>query len=172
MHYDLTTIRLHWITVILVTLLWLIGQTANMIPNGAIQDAYWSMHVLLGFLLVFVLICRFLWRASAGHTLLPADDGVSQTIAKMSHYLLYSLMLLVTALGLLNAFIRGYDIFGITHLPRLAWPDWKPIISDLHELVANALIIVALLHAAAALVHHLIMRDDILRRMISRSTLK
>jgi len=172
MRYDLTTIRLHWLTASLVALLWLIGQAADLVQKGALQNAFWSMHVFLGFFLSLVLIGRFLWRASAGHTPPPVSYGMSQTLAKMSHYLLYSLLLLAVGLGLLNAFIRGHDIFGIVHLPRLAWPDWKPIVGDLHEWVANALIIVALIHAVIALVHHFVLRDDVLRHMTSRSNLK
>jgi hypothetical protein len=35
--YDLTTIWLHWTTVGLVAILWLIGQTADWIPSGPVR---------------------------------------------------------------------------------------------------------------------------------------
>jgi len=172
MHYDPTTIKLHWLTAILVAALWLIGQTADFIPKGALQNASWSIHIILGGLLTFVLIWRLLWRASGGHQLPPANEGLLQTFTKLAHYMLYSLLLLVTALGLMNAFIRGFNLFGIAKLPQLGSPDWKRPISELHELGANVLMLVALLHSAIALGHHFIKHDDILRRMIFRSSPK
>jgi cytochrome b561 len=39
---------------------------------------------------------------------------------------------------------------------------------DIHELAANALVILAAFHAAAALVHHWILRDRTLVRMLPR----
>jgi len=172
MRYDLTTIRLHWLTALLVVLLWGVGQTADLLPKGSIQNAYWSVHVVLGFVLALVLMCRLLWRASAGHRVLPVEEGVLQTVAKLNHYLLYSLLLLVISLGVMNAFIRGYDLFGVVKLPQIGDADWKRSINDLHELAANSLILVAFFHAAAALFHHFVKRDDVLRRMMSESTEK
>jgi cytochrome b561 len=37
-----------------------------------------------------------------------------------------------------------------------------------HERLANALLILAFLHAAAALVHHFMLHDQALRRMLPR----
>src|ERR1700677_3632827 len=56
--YDGVTISLHWITALLVVVLWVIGQTADSLPKGALQSAYWSTHVVLGFTLVFVVLYR------------------------------------------------------------------------------------------------------------------
>jgi cytochrome b561 len=41
-------------------------------------------------------------------------------------------------------------------------------VEELHSWSANLLLIVAGLHAAAALVHHFVLKDDILRRMLAR----
>jgi hypothetical protein len=54
-HYDRATIVLHWLTAALVVVLWIIGQTADWTPRGPIQTAYWSIHVVLGFVLAIAL---------------------------------------------------------------------------------------------------------------------
>jgi len=41
-------------------------------------------------------------------------------------------------------------------------------IGKLHETVANAILLVAALHAAAALFHHYVLRDSTLRHMLPR----
>ena len=38
-------------------------------------------------------------------------------------------------------------------------------VKEVHEVLSNALLFLALAHAAAALFHHWILRDDVLRRM-------
>ena len=41
-------------------------------------------------------------------------------------------------------------------------------VTEIHEIAANALVIVASFHAAAALVHHFVFRDNTLIRMLPR----
>ncbi len=38
--YDRTTIVLHWFTAVSVVVLWIIGQTADWIPDGPVNTAY------------------------------------------------------------------------------------------------------------------------------------
>jgi cytochrome b561 len=42
----------------------------------------------------------------------------------------------------------------------------RRLIGDWHALAANAIMIVAALHAAAALFHHYVLHDRVLRRML------
>src|ERR1700693_5403637 len=93
--YDRTTIGLHWTTAILVVLLWIIGQTADWIPNGPVNTDYWSVHVVLGFALAVVIAWRMIWRNSGGRRLPAADTGVLHVAAKATHRGLYLLLLVV-----------------------------------------------------------------------------
>ena len=71
-------------------------------------------------------------------------------------------------LGLFNTWVRGDNLFDAFSLPSFA-PGNKPLrhqVEDLHALAANALLAVAALHAAAALAHHFIFKDAVLRRML------
>ena len=112
MHYDLRTIALHWLTAGLVIALWTIGQTADFIPRGPWRGAYWSLHFVLGFLFVAVLLVRIVWRGSGGRRLPPAESGLLQLIAVATYYLLYALMIAVAGLGVANAFAHGVSIFA------------------------------------------------------------
>lgn len=164
--YDRTTITLHWITAVSVVLLWISGQTADWIPDGPVHTAYWSAHLLLGFTFAVVLACRITWRASRGRRLPAADPGLLQAFAKATHYLLYALLLTVVSLGIVNAFVRGYDLFGLVKLPQLGELAWRRPITDWHGLAANLVLGLALLHAAAALVHRYLWHDGVLGRML------
>ena len=70
-HYDPTTVWLHWISVGLIVVLWVIGQTADLVPRGLLRSGIWSTHVVLGFLTAFVLLTRVAWRAHFGRVLSP-----------------------------------------------------------------------------------------------------
>jgi len=166
MGYDRTTIALHWGTAVLVPLLWVIGQTADWIPDGWLNTDVWSVHVALGFAFAVMLAGRITWRASNGRHLPPADRGALQSLAKTTHCLLYGLLVAVAASGIVNAFVRGYNMFDLFSLPQLGNLDWRRPITYWHGLAANVLLGLALFHAAAALVHHYLWEDGVLSRML------
>jgi cytochrome b561 len=164
--YDRTTISLHWITAGLVAVLWIIGQTADWLPDGVLNTDYWSIHVVLGFALAAVIAWRMIWRNSGGSRLPAADAGVLQVVAKATHYGLYLLLLVVVVLGLVNAFVRGYNLFDLVSLPQVGDRAVRKPITHWHGFAANLLLGLAGLHAAAALFHHYILRDSVLARMV------
>lgn len=164
--YDRTTIALHWVTAASVVVLWIIGQTADWIPHGPANTAVWSVHVVLGFGLAAILAWRIGWRFSGGRRLPAADAGMLQAFAKLTHYLLYALLLVVIVLGVVNAFVRGYNLFDLVSLPQVGDRAWRRPITNWHGLAANILLGLALFHAAAALVHHYLWHDGVLKRMV------
>jgi cytochrome b561 len=167
-HYDGTTIALHWLTAFLVIALWIIGQTGDWPPRGAVRDDYWSVHVALGFVLTLVLAWRILWRSFRGRRMPPADSGLLHFLAEIMHYALYLTLLVVIGLGVVNAFVRGYELFGLAHLPQIGDPELRRPITHWHGLGANLLLILALSHAAAALLHYYVVKDRTLQRMLPR----
>ena len=166
--YDPTTIWLHWMTVGLIGALWAIGQTADWIPRGPFRSGVWSIHVVLGFATAFVLLTRIAWRAQFGRVLPPADTGVLHAVAKATHYILYVLLSAVVVLGIVDASYRGFNLFGVWSLPQIGTGDAaiRRSINDWHELAANLTIVVALLHAMAALMHQYVWRDHLMKRMM------
>ena len=164
--YDPTTVRLHWLTAGLVATLWILGQTDDWWPKPYSAVA-WSFHVSLGLVLAIVLVTRLVWRARFGATPPPADVGILQWIATTTHYALYALLFAVVGTGLANASYRGYSVFDLWHFPQFGTGDraMRRSINGWHELAANATLVLALVHAAAALVHHYLWRDELIRRM-------
>jgi cytochrome b561 len=165
-NYDRTTISLHWITAGLVVVLWIIGQTADWFPDGPLNTDYWSIHVVFGFALAIMIAGRIIWRNSGGRRLPAADTGVLHVVAKATHYGLYLLLLAVVALGIINAFVRGYNLFDLVSLPQVGDRAMRKPITHWHGFAANLLLGLAGLHAAAALFHQYIIRDSVLARML------
>lgn len=166
--YDGVSIALHWLTAGLVVTLWTLGQTIDFFPKGAPKIDARSTHFVLGATLGIVLLIRVTWRASAGRRLPRAHPGWIGVSAKLVHYGLYLLLGVTVVLGIFNAWQRGDVFFNIWTIPKLVPGDvaLKRILEDLHSDFADIVLIVAGLHAAAALAHHYLLRDSVLRRML------
>jgi cytochrome b561 len=166
--YDGVSIVLHWLTAALVVILWTVGQTLDFFPKGAPKVDARSVHITLGATLGVVLLVRMLWRASAGQRLPLANAGWLGVTAKIVHYGLYVLVGATVALGIFNAWQRGDTLFNLYTIPKLVPGDLalRRALQELHGDFADAVLIVAGLHAAAALAHHYLLRDRVLRRML------
>ena len=164
--YDATTIRLHWLTAFIVLLLWTLGQISDLFPHGLINSGLWSVHVVLGFLLVPLVLFRIVWRHTGGTRIDRSGYGALYVVTKAAHYVLQGLLILAIALGVANAFIRGYNLFGIVSLPHIGDSTLRRPVTEAHELAANVLLVLVGLHAAVALFHHYALGDDVLQRML------
>jgi cytochrome b561 len=166
--YDPLSIFLHWLTAALVVIVWTLGQTLDFFPKGAPKIDARSMHIVLGASLALVLLVRLSWRASAGRSLPPADSGWLGGVAKLVHYGLYALLAVTLMLGIFNAWQRGDVLFNLYTIPKLVPGDraLQRTLGWLHADFADAVLIVAGVHAAAALAHHYLLRDSVLRRML------
>ncbi|MBS9719578.1 cytochrome b/b6 domain-containing protein [Tianweitania sp. BSSL-BM11] len=106
-----------------------------------------TVHVAVGVSVLVLTLLRLALRISVG---VPAVDGTgwSRVIAKVGHKVLYLLMIAVPAIGAVTWFERFSEL------------------GDVHAILANALMLVALGHALTALFHQFILKDGLLMRMI------
>jgi cytochrome b561 len=93
--------------------------------------------------------------------------------ARIAHYSLYALLVAVPVAGIVLQFARGdaLPLFGIAEIssPWLKDRAFAHSVKEVHEVLAHALVILAAIHAAAALIHHWIFRDRTLVRMLPHS---
>ncbi len=163
---------LHWTAAFCVLLAWAIGSIGEDIPRTA-EAAALSIHMSLGLAVLAILVLRLVWRfAGSPHVQATRFSPWSDYLASISHWLLYSLMAAVPVTGILLQFVRGraVSVFGLLHMAS-PWSAARALahsIKDLHEVLANALLILAALHIVAALFHHFVLRDRTLVRMLPR----
>ncbi|MDX8350656.1 cytochrome b [Cognatiyoonia sp. IB215446] len=139
-------------------------------------DAY-QLHKSLGFILFLTVITRGVMRLHSGAPSFPADMSALERVAARSvQVALYGLMLGVPITGWLLASSSTLGlptiVFGLFELPHPLGPDAarEAFLGTLHWAGAWAVIGLAGLHIAAALKHHLVDRDDVLRAMLPRFT--
>ena len=147
--------------------LWLVGQSIDWFPRGTPRVNVRSLHITAGVLLALVLVLRLAWRRSGGVKLPAADPGPAGKAAIGVHHLLYLLLAGAVLAGLAAVWIRGDTLFNLFTVPAFD-PGNKALreqAGELHELLANSLLVLAALHGAAAVWHHLHLKDGVLRRM-------
>ena len=92
---------------------------------------------------------------------------------RLAHYALYLLLAAVPVVGIVTQFARGetLSVFGLYEIAS-PWAKDRAFarsVTEIHEIAANALVVPAALHAVAALVHHWVLRDRTLVRMLPGS---
>lgn len=170
LRYDAVTIRLHWATAILVAVQWLGAELSDDLFGRAGHALYWSIHITLGVALTIVVALHIWWRMTRGMRLPDANVGHWNTASHAMHALLTALPVLIVVLGYGIVFAHGWTIFSVLTIAPLPGSSRAiaRTIHGIHEWCAHILVILAVGHAAAALVHHHLWRDDVLKRIVPR----
>jgi len=163
---------LHWLTVVLVVAAWALGTFDDAFPKGAARAAGLFVHISAGVAILVALVARVLWRmVDPPPRPTPALLGAwMDTAGRLAHYALYALLVAVPITGIVLQFARGnaLPLFGFAEIPSpwIADRTYARSVKEVHEVLANALAVLAVFHAAAALVHHWVLRDRTLARML------
>ena len=162
----------HWLTALFVIAGWLLGTFLDDIPKGPQREFGLLTHMTLGQCVFVLVIVRLIWR----HTNPPPPPEKTrygrllEISATLNHYVLYALLLAVPLLGVIVQLKRGnpLPIFGFGEFAS-PWPNDRSVarsVLGVHQCCANAVLILAGVHAVAALVHHYAFRDRTLTRML------
>ena len=113
--YHPIQVTFHWLVVLLVAAVFVMGKSMSGLPNNANKLAPLAMHMGVGIFTLVVLVARFIARlklpkpehATAGNAFLD-------WIGKAVHYALYLLVFLMTVSGLSLSMQAGLDpiVFG------------------------------------------------------------
>lgn len=161
----------HWIMFLLVVAMLCVGF--YMVGLEATPDKFkiYGWHKSFGATLLFLALLRVLWRFTNPVPLLPKHLNSAQRFAaKATHILLYTLLIVMPLSGWLMSSAAGFSVsfFGLFTLPNLIAADKEVLafLKEAHEILALLLIGLAMLHIAAALLHHFYYKDNVLRRML------
>ncbi|MGU3285122.1 cytochrome b [Methylobacterium mesophilicum] len=182
--YTVVAILLHWTSALCV--LGLIGMGLTMTHAGLApmrQFQLYQWHKSLGITVLALTVLRLAWRLTHRPPAHPAAmPSHERAMGSMAHGLLYLLLVGLPLTGWAVVSLSPFNIptvlYGLVpwpHLPLEAFVPDKAAAEGLLKLVHayGAWLLTALLavHVIAALRHHLILRDDVLRRMLpSRTT--
>jgi len=130
-----------------------------------------TVHKAFGVVAAVLVLARLVNRLCHQIPALPGDlSRLQKFVAKASHWLLYLLLFAMPISGYLMQYVAGrpIDVFGWFRLPAALTVDIEnyAVFRELHGWLAIALLALVVLHVAAALHHHFIRKDKVLKSML------
>lgn len=171
--YSGGVIALHWLTVVLIVAVYASMELREFFPKGSVpRETLKTLHYILG-LTVFTLVAvRILAHlVSVKPLILPQPPAWQIVAARVMHVALIAFMIAMPLLGWLILSAEGDPIpFWGLELPPLVAPDkdFAEQLEEIHETLGNVGYVLIGAHAAAALIHHYLLRDNTLSRMLPR----
>ncbi|RJX75511.1 cytochrome b [Vibrio sinensis] len=168
--YNLIAKMIHWLSAIVVIAMFAVGLW--MVDLSYYSEWYRTAphwHKSIGILFAALTLFRLIWKAV---TLSPKVEGKTYEImlAKLVHTLMYWVIFILLASGYLISTEdgRSIDVFDWFSVPGAGalFEGQADIAGEVHFYAAWILIIMASVHALAAIKHHIIDKDNTLRKMI------
>jgi cytochrome b561 len=170
--YGLVAIALHWVVAIAVVGLFALGLW--MVELSYYDHWYRrapEIHKSIGILLFAAMLLRLAWKLTNPSPAAASGVGAREHLAaRIAHGLLYALLFAIMISGYLisTADGRAIEVFGWFSVPAtLSGIDGQEdIAGEVHLILAVTTIVIAAVHALAALKHHFLNRDRTLLRML------
>lgn len=177
--YSSVAISLHWLIAILLVGLVVLAKVMNSFEdNDPFRFELIQWHKSFGIMVLLLVVCRLLWRLTHRPPRLPSGlSKLERFGASGAHLVLYLLMFAIPLSGWIMVSASPLnlktELFGLIpwpHLPAVSeLPDKAAIAEqfvEYHHLLAQGLMIVVVLHVAAALRHQFFLKDNVMSRML------
>ncbi len=167
--YGWISILLHWVTAIVIILLWFIGK-GILDASTEEANAQRQLHVSIAASAWIVILLRVIWRLRSGHPHIKGQSQFIHQVAKITHYVMLIAILLMLLSGPMMVWSGGHSIliFGWLSIPGPVGESES--IRDfawfIHSNSALLLLWLVLLHIGGALKHLMFHSDDTIARMI------
>ncbi|MEM7404541.1 MAG: cytochrome b [Pseudomonadota bacterium] len=173
-NWGLAARGLHWLMAAAIVGMLVLGHVMVEYPMSVTKLKLYAWHKSIGVTILALLLIRMLWRVIDERPQLPDGMGrAARRLARLTHVLLYLLMLVVPLSGLLINTASGFplNVFGLFKIPPLMASDeqWQLVGEWAHVIAGSVLAALVIGHVAAALHHHFVRRDDLLKRMWRKS---
>jgi cytochrome b561 len=141
-------------------------------PKSAIANFFIAgLHEPIGIITFIFAVLTISWRLMNVKPIFPLDmPSWERFSARSVHLLLYLVMLVMPLSGLLMTVAGGHppSFFGLFQIPEFMAPNkaLSGFLWGIHESTAYAIVVLVGVHILAALKHHFIDRDNVLKRML------
>jgi cytochrome b561 len=165
--YGSVAVAFHWLTAVLVLAAFVVG------PGGSEQQVYSAakdfdrqIHEVLGLTVFSLTLLRLVSRAFAPAPQLPSAPRWMNRISTLVQGLLYTLLVATPVTAIAGAWLEGHPLtLGILGDVSPMIPEAHAAgqaVAKIHTILGDALVWLAGFHAAAALFHHFVLRDEVL----------
>lgn len=173
-HYGIITKFLHWSIALLIFFqFYLVYWKRNYLPeNSEIAKFYINdLHKPIGILILILAILAILWKLINIKPHFPFGMSRYEKFAANNvHLLLYLTLIIMPLSGLLMTVAGGRppNFFGLYQIPQFmnVNKDLSEVFWHLHEITGVIIVVLVAIHVLAALKHHFIDHDTVLKRML------
>ena len=165
----------HWFVVVLFIGQFVVAENmGEMRPDETwLSFGKWSLygfHKSVGVLLIFIVLLRLTWKLYNKQPAHPEGTTKLQALAADgAHWALYGVMIAFPVSGYMMSMAGGHGIsfFGLVNVPDLIGQSktLAGIAHETHEILGGVTYALVGLHVAAALWHHFVKKDNVLKRM-------
>ena len=168
------SIVLHWLSALVIVGLFVLGLW--MVDLTYYDDWYRTapdIHRSVGILLLIATVLRLVWiKTNVTPAVLQNHKTWERQAAHFAHNAMYALLFAIMISGYLisTADGRSINVFDWFEIPASLHgiKNQEDIAGEIHFILAVSLIALAAIHAAGALKHHFIDRDNTLKRIIGK----
>lgn len=170
-HFGIVAKGLHWLMAALVLFMLGLGVYMTSLEPSPALFKYFALHKSIGIVILALVFARLLWR-TINQTPKPLahHKRAEKIAARAIHYFFYAALIALPLSGWIMSSAKdfGVSVFNLFTLPHLVGPDEQLANTSvsIHVVLAYMLMAAIALHAAGALKHHFIDRDETLRRML------
>ena len=173
--YSTVAIVLHWLLALFLLGMLAMGTDMADLPFSPWRLKLYNWHKWAGVTILVLSVLRLVWRLTHRPPALPVaiESAMPSWQLKAyhaTHVALYALFFIVPLVGWAYSSAAGFPIvlFGVLPLPDFvpASKELAELIKPWHEITATVLAALVLMHVGAALKHHFIDKDGLLKRMM------
>jgi cytochrome b561/polyisoprenoid-binding protein YceI len=181
LRYDAIAMLLHWVTALAVLGLIAMGLVmTDLKPGSHLQFSLYQWHKSVGITVLALSILRLGWRLAHRPPELPAAmPPWEKTVSHLTHWGFYVLLLAMPMTGWATVSASPLNIptvlYGVLPWPHLPWLPGlenkkavEEVLEDIHGAGGNVMIGLIVLHVAAALRHRILLKDQVVQRMLPR----
>jgi cytochrome b561 len=159
---------LHWVVVLMLVGLVIAGLIIADMERGPDKDQLEGIHISVGLLLLAIMTLRLVWKLrNPSPADAPGAPAWQNSAAHLTHWALYATIYLQIAIGIIGEAQRPIAFFGLFAFGPLLErnPERHELFEELHSWGWIVIAVLAGIHVLAALYHHFIQKDNVLRRM-------
>ena len=169
--YTGVAIGLHWLIGLAILVSLGVGLYMVDLSLSPTKLRLYSWHKWAGVTIFSLVLFRYIWRIT--HPPPPLSHDMphwQRMVAEATHYLLYALMIAIPLTGWLMSSAKGFQTvyFAVLPIPDLVNKNKElgETLTLVHRYLNFLMIAIIGAHICAALKHHFIDKDDLLRRML------
>lgn len=166
--YGLPAKLLHWLIALMLVGMVIAGLTFSSMERGDTRSTIAALHKSMGLLLLLLMTIRLLWKLANPTPADPPGTPAWQALAaKLTHWALYAAVYFQLTMGILVSGQRPIAFFGLFEFGPLLTENEQQheLFEELHEVGWIIIAGLTALHVLAALYHHFVKKDDVLRRI-------